>query len=98
MSFSHSFYQLLVLDATPCNALQFFSRDSHMEFSFDEALLYCLNQQDPESGYWNGHYYGLVSVGQLRHFRNRYDFGPSVDRHQHYFDEQRMFRFVNMQF
>jgi len=66
--------------------------DSHMEFSFDEALLYCLNQQDPESGYWNGHYYGLVSVGQLRHFRNRYDFGPSVDRHQHYFDEQRMFR------
>ena len=68
-----------------------------MEFSFDEALLYCLNQQDPESGYWNGHYYGLVSVGQLRHFRNRYDFGPSVDRHQHYFDEQRMFRYVNIQ-
>ena len=66
-----------------------------MEFSFDEALLYCLNQQDPESGYWNGHYYGLVSVGQLRHFRNRYDFGPSVDRHQHYFDEQRMFRYVH---
>ena len=66
-----------------------------MEFSFDEALLYCLNQQDPESGYWNGHYYGLVSVGQLRHFRNRYDFGPSVDRHQHYFDEQRMFRYVS---
>jgi len=64
--------------------------ESHTEFSFDEALLYCLNQQD--SDHWNGQYHGLVSVGELRHFRNRYDYASEVTRHQHYFDDQRMFR------
>ena len=41
---------------------------------------------------WNGQFYGLISVGQLRHFRNRYSYAPEVDRHHHYFEHQRLFR------
>ena len=69
--------------------LTYFS-ESHNEYDFGSALAYCLNQQSLNQ--WNGQFYGLISVGQLRHFRNRYSYAPEVDRHHHYFEHQRLFR------
>lgn len=73
-----------------CYTVKVFFRDSHREYDFSSALIYCLNQQRPSE--WNGQFYGLISVGQLRHFKNRYPYADSVNRHHHHFQEQRIFR------
>jgi len=64
--------------------------ESHNEYDFANAFSYCLNQQ--LLNHWNGQFYGLISVGQLRHFKNRYPYAPEVDRHHQSFDHQRLFR------
>lgn len=68
----------------------FLFSESETEHDFGDALAFCLNQQQLD--YWNGLKYGLVGVGQLRKFRNRFDYADGVQRRQFYFDDQRMFR------
>jgi len=67
--------------------------ESRNEFDFESSLIYCLNQQELDTE-WNGQFYGLISVGQLRHFKNRYQYADTVDRHHHnqFDDHQRLFR------
>ena len=56
------------------------------------AFSYCLSQQNPGDGIWNGNFFGLISVGQLRHFKTRYPYAMEVNRPEHDFEHGRLFR------
>lgn len=62
-------------------------KKSAESLQFDEALEYCLKGE-----FINGPRVGLISVGKLRHFRNRYDYHSEVHRHGIRLRNSRLYR------